>query len=733
MLPAIHRGKPPLEKPKTPLLSPSNQERTLADEYWDRITAIERENDRLRHDVLQLQAAQVDESKLHALATECHELHVALHNKVQADAFYQEKDKQKAALIFGEIVRLGKAVEDVVGDLRQHVAATEQRLTSLERRLGEPTSTALANESALRDHDRALDELKTLVLATRSAVTQLKSETDAERWKTMEMGSASSNSSHRVDASALVELETRLTGLVDRVASRAAMDAGDVRRHLDEYREMQSATDARRASQLAQDMRRLAEHVGGLEQLLLHETKSMTAHVQAIVSESDIKFRAVVDELGHEVRHRNAAYVQLDDELRAQVADLRDATRDVTASVQTRLRDLEEVLPLEIQARQKGHASLKKRIDGLTKGTTSSIETIKKDLEASVSGVIARTNACVAHQIELEAAVARHGDDARSAVHTFQRDVHGAIAAALEATATEHAQRLVACMDVVDTVKALQATTDERFESVRQGWARLEATTLALLREQNAGQSLAVEELHTRLLALHAAVDGHRAAGVSQHTAAKTELEAQLQTISSAVASSSMSQRAAVEALQSQLDALVVKSGEDHAAERNAQMSAVAAVRSALDRVTEQHAAQCEALRESLESAERQRRDDVQRVESHLASDADRVTTIQETLVTMAWNIEHRSIDDTVSAVLHACVVDVEEKALAAAVAAHQQDVQLQLQVTRNKMEAMRASLHASLRDDYTNLRASIAVINQTLDGLVGRAPPVASEEGFLI
>ncbi|KDO34910.1 hypothetical protein SPRG_00971 [Saprolegnia parasitica CBS 223.65] len=510
------------------------------------------------------------------------------------------------------------------------------------------------------------------------------------------------------------------------------MDAGDARRHLEELREMQSATDARRASQLAQDMRRLAEHVGGLEQLLLHETKTMTAH--AIVTESDAKFRAVVDELGHEVRHRNAAYVQLDDELRAQVADLRDATRDVTASVQTRLRDLEEVLPLEIQARQKGHASLKKRIDGLIKGTTGSIETIKKDVERSVSGVIARTNACIAHQMQLEAAVARHGDDARSAVHDFQRDVHGAIAAALEATATEHAQRLVACMDVVDTVKALQASTDERFESVRQGWASLEATTLALLREQNAGQTLAIEELHTRLLALYTAMDGHRAAGVSQHAAAKSELEAQLQTISTAVASSSTSHQAAIEALQSQLDALALKACMDQAAEHTVQVAAVAAVRSDLDRLAQQHMAQCDALRESLLSAERQRRDDVRRIESHLASDAGRVTTIQETLVTMAWNIEHRSIDDTVSAVLHACVVDVEEKALAAAVAAHQQDVQLQLQVTRNKMEAMRISLHASLRDDYTNLRASIAAINQTLDGLVGRAPVAAShEEGFLI
>ncbi|OQR83633.1 hypothetical protein ACHHYP_14472 [Achlya hypogyna] len=722
MLPAIHRGRP-LEKPKTPQLAPSNQERPLADEFLERISALERDNDRLRHDVQQLKAAQHDDARVQQL----HELQTALAAKVQSDAFRDEKDKQKAAAIFGEarmpparsIVRLGKAFEDQ----RQLSTACDQRLSALEKRALEPV-TSFASETKLREHDHALEELRALMLATRGTVTQLKTEAETERWKVMEMGSSASRSD---------DLEGRLIAQVDRLAHRVAADKADMQRALEEQRDMQAAIEARRASQMVHDTKRLSDHVGGLEQLLLHETKAMTQHVQAIVTESDAKFRAVVDELGHEVRHRNSAYVQLDEDLRAQVTDLAEATREVTASLQMRLRDVEEVLPLEIKARQKGDEKLKRRLETLVKGVTTSVEGLRADVNAGVNQAVLRTNACVAHQIELQAAVARQSDDARAAVQAMQRDFHGAIGNALEATAKEHAQRLVACLDVVDTVKQLQASTDDRFERVRASQAELEAKTASLLHTHDEGHGKAVEELHARMLQLRGALDDLKIMTLAQLSSGKADVQSRL----SAVVKETRAIAAQVDALHvgACVDHLVAQvTGQGAAQETHAEMQ------TRFRSVEERQRDLVQALVRDQRSMDARWVEATGRLHAAQSADAAKLANVQDTLVTMSWNIEDRRVDEIVTAVLHECVLEVEGRSTADALDQQQQamrattrDLQLQIQVQRNKMEEIRGQLRDALKDDYMNLRASIAVINQTLDSLRARAGSVETTTGYLI
>ncbi|OQS08021.1 hypothetical protein THRCLA_00009 [Thraustotheca clavata] len=662
MLPSIHRGRP-LEKPRTPIAH--NQARAAGEDYLDRISCLERDNERLRADLKTLAQHLTDEdNKLQSIAQECHQLQMTFTTKVQTDTFHMEKEKQKAAIVFGEMVRLAKVVEDLQSESKHHYSTLEQRFHSVEKRFvdfNQPT-TSIATESKLKEHDHAIEEVNSLSECTNKS------------------------SNTRVDVSSLSELEARLSGQLDRLSTRVSMDKNDVLRLMEEQRDLQSLSESKRTNQMIQDTKRLSEHIAALEQLLLQETKSMTQHVQTIVNESDGKFRAVIDELGHEVRQRNAAYVQLDDELRLQITDLREATKEVTTAIQTQLKDLEEVVPLEIKARQKGDEKLRKRLDMLAKSTTHSIDTIKKDVDEAVGQAILRANSCVARQLELQSIVAKQTEEHKAVAQMMSQDLHGAIANAMQATAKEHAQRLVACLEVVDTVKQLRISTDERFDLLNQTWTTLDSKTTALLDEHHAAQSKAIEELHTRYLILQSNLNNHTSIAVSQLSENELKLKEIERSMSSQVA---QLHNVTIDAsVHDCLDRIV---NEVVATAQNTIMDNQLAV------LVSDQTKEMDQIQRNLKTSWTQAMQEQCGMDQRWYQSIERLkntqTTLQNTLVTMAWNIENRAIDDTVATVLYECVHHVEESNVHRTFEESHRQFQLQLQVGRNKLEEVRHRL----------------------------------------
>ncbi|RLO06777.1 hypothetical protein DYB28_012174 [Aphanomyces astaci] len=133
ILPAIHRGgAPPSKGDKTQLHHNGDAERTLADEYFDRICALENENERFRGEMRHVRSLL--SNNMHARENETtstlasHKVQLALAAKVQSDVAFYDTEKQKAALLFGEVVRLGKQVESVELHMQQQHTALDQRL-----------------------------------------------------------------------------------------------------------------------------------------------------------------------------------------------------------------------------------------------------------------------------------------------------------------------------------------------------------------------------------------------------------------------------------------------------------------------------------------------------------------------------------------------------------------------------------------------------------------------------
>ncbi|KAF0686173.1 Aste57867_22025 [Aphanomyces stellatus] len=818
-LPAIHRsggvGTPPLASSVGGRLTkdkPSSanhgdeHERTLADEYFDRIYALETENERFRVELRQVRSMVSNNMQLRdeqnantlttrtPLSSQHHATHVndclvhqdmdklqfAFTSKAQSDAVYQEKEKQKAALLFGEVVRLGKLVESIEVHMQQQHASMEQRLQAAAAAAMRPPPPEShhphgGSDAMLKDHGQSIDELRSLVASVKSAMTQIKTDIEVdrnERWK-MEMEKCQHAALARSDATVATDMELRFQGQLDRLTNRVAMDKSELLRLLDEQRDAGASTDTKRATQAMHDTKRLSDHVVGLEQLVTHELKSMGQLVQGLVGDWDNKFRALADQVASEVTTRSGAWQQLDDDVRTQMTDLHDATRDVTAAVQTRLRDLEDIVPMEIQARQKGHEKLKRRVDAVAKSVTSVLDKLQCDVDAGRTASTLRMNAFVATQLELAEKMDALSTAWTARLKALESETHVALTNALHATAQEYHQRLAAGLDVADAVARLQQSTDDRFELVRVGWANLDARTQATVGELHAQHQKAMDDIHARLLLVHGVVDkayetttakladaqnafqgrldavtATLAAAQTQHDATATTLQATVAAqlrAAEAVWTAQLEDVDAAAAVQSCLLGLVARVADGGAADTAQYLlwNTEQSLAWQAEQFNQALALQADVLRATVaDVAAQQAQAAVARVgETHAGIEARwyedmaalrqtqarataQVGQVQETLVRMAWNIEERSIQDAVADVLGKCVATVEGSERVAALAAHIEDVATHMrhgdgQVTllRTKLDQVRQD--AAQKDECENLRIRIAALQEQLDALV--------------
>ncbi|KAH9089869.1 hypothetical protein Ae201684P_014624 [Aphanomyces euteiches] len=621
ILPAIHKGSAVRTSKERPTSNNGGgeHERTLADEYFERICALESEQERVRSEIrqvrsllsnnLQLREEQHSQS-LTSLTHEMDKLQFAFQAKVQSDSMHQEKEKQKHALLFGEVVRLGKSVETIEMHVQKHIATIEQQLATHKNHTQSSTYEAL-----VKAHDDSMEDLRSSVQAVRSAMTQLKSEVDSDRnnrWKA-DLDKQSQHS--RADVTLVNELDMRLQTQVDRMASRLTSDKSELLRVVDEVKDS-----------CRNDLRRLADHIVGVEQLVQNESMAMNRIVQGVATDWEVKFRTLADEMLTEIASRNAVWTQLDDQMRGQWTDLANATRDVTAAVQTRLGELQEVVPLEIQARQKAYDKLKRRVDALAKALGRTIETIANDVKANQTASTVRINTCK----QPGALASTSSNEKPTRRSTSQSRVNR-----ISVSSSELANTVAECRR--ELMEAIEQYNDRlRKDTTADDLSALFETKIkaveGALQQTKAKQELAVSELR---MTLEAANMQWEINGAVQHCVAD---------LVSQVVDAAASDSVDLVAWNSQqgIEWVVSQMNEELGRQSNALEWAK------------------QELSTAQYSSDQHRLTDIQALQDAYQGISSHVRMMEDTLVTMAWNIEERTSQESVADVLRGCVASVE-------------------------------------------------------------------------
>ncbi|RHY66528.1 hypothetical protein DYB30_010449 [Aphanomyces astaci] len=311
--------------------------------------------------------------------------------------------------------------------------------------------------------------------------------------------------------------------------------------------------------------------------------------------------------------------------------------------------------------------------------------------------------------------------------------------------------------DVAHSVQHLQKSIDERLELLRQGWASLDSRTQDQLAQVHAHVDKGVAEMHARLLAVYGDVEKGQVEAMQQSLVHRESFQAQLLALETVVAdvrgrvaSTIQSMDAtwvqtfhgiriatAVEQCVADVVAQVVDESAKQTLEYMAwstqqgfewQASQVSDAISAASfdaRVQHQSLvrASLDEVAQQLATIDRRCHDAITGLRDDHSQVAGRVHQVQDTLVTMAWNIEERSVADTVADVLRSCVTSVANAVNAHDVVGQVQglghqirQVEFKVQRLRNELEEVRQE--STQKDECHRLRVSITSIHEQVNAL---------------
>ncbi|ETL39481.1 hypothetical protein L916_09196 [Phytophthora nicotianae] len=337
------------------------------DQMAERVHALERENERFREELQHLrhfssnnqQQHENDKLSVGKVAEDLQRLAHSFNTKLQADTTHQQREQQKTALLFAEIARLGHRVEGLESELRGVVDDTQRKFDAQEQHAQFMASVSSKQQHQAQSPTRTA-ELQRQLRDIQDAMVQLRSELDADRsarWKN--------------DAAVDAKLDAQL----ERLNSKLTTDKRDLARALDEQRQLVTGADFQRVTSHMREFSRVNDHLLALERWLHSEFGQIKRVFQALAGDVDSRFQCVLVEIANGLKMWHAAQTRQEEDVGVRLHDLEEAVRAVAVAMQRKLRTLEEVVPLEVQARQKNDDKLRRRVEGVVKALGHAIET----------------------------------------------------------------------------------------------------------------------------------------------------------------------------------------------------------------------------------------------------------------------------------------------------------------------------------------------------------------------
>lgn len=216
----------------------------------------------------------------------------------------------------------------------------------------------------------------------KNAHAQFRSEVETERnerWRTDSernqwMGDLRSTVA-KIDAS----MDAKIIHQVERLNNKLTTDKMDMMRLLEEYRELMTGADFKRISSQMLEFSRINDHLLALERWIHTEFGHIKRVFQFVISDTDGRFQALTLEVVAGMKSWHAVLMQQDDEHRVRLQDIYNAVGEVAYAMQKKLFALEDVLPMEVKARQQNDDKLRKRIEGVVKSLSKALEATREE------------------------------------------------------------------------------------------------------------------------------------------------------------------------------------------------------------------------------------------------------------------------------------------------------------------------------------------------------------------
>lgn len=361
----------------------------VSDKMAERVHALERDNEYFREELQHLRhlyssnQQQHDNDKLSvgSIVDDLQRLATSFNNKLQADVSQQQREQQKSALLFAEVSRLGHRVEGLESELRSVVDDTHRRLEAHEQHAQFMASLSSKQASQQLGSPGRNAETQRQLKDMQDAMLQLRSEMDSDR-----------NTRWKIDAAVDAKLDAHL----ERLNAKLAADKRDLARLLEEQRQLVTGADFQRVTTHMREFTRLSDHLLAMERWLHGEFGQVKRLFQAFAGDVDARFQSLLLEIANCLKAWHAAQTRQEEDFGARLQDLEAATRAVALTIQRKLLALEEVVPLEVQARQKNDDKLRRRIEGVVKALGHAIETSRAEFLPHQAALVSRV-----HQLEL--------------------------------------------------------------------------------------------------------------------------------------------------------------------------------------------------------------------------------------------------------------------------------------------------------------------------------------------
>ena len=367
-----------------------------------------------------------------------------MNQKNLVDREIHEKEKKKSIVLFGEVVRIGKQLETVL--------ATPQYV---------PPSTTPAPSSS----DPSL----------KSAIQHLKEELNAERNERQKLDQQSARDVADIRAAltrADAGIEERVNFHFETLSRKIEAEKAENARRLNEQHGDVVTRDLKRESERTEELKHVYDQIAALENYLSQETRKTREAIQTISKETEIRCQSMAVELGKEITSRGNAQQQIEDELRNRFGDLNEATREVTADIQTELISLEEVIRVEIQARMNGNMKVQDRLETITEGLTKAIELSRQELRESIENIALRAKTTTRMQEEIFKNVEKHVQGllhADASNHRLEiQDLTTQVRVLSDACQQEMSDRIEMGRQIAESLEQQQNTTKTAFEHIQK-------------------------------------------------------------------------------------------------------------------------------------------------------------------------------------------------------------------------------------------------------------------------
>lgn len=285
--------------------------------------------------------------------------------KHEADALVMENEKQKSAVLFSELVRLGQALESVETQVRTS-EDTEHQAFVVSRDLRAQVEQLRQELEQERSDRRRQDHERDQVLASVRTLVS--------RHETL--------------------VNDRMTVQASSSQAAAKLTATEVVRHLmDTSQHDLTSQQLALRQESAVESQRMWDQIASLEHMILSNSSAASKALETTENSLSTLVNDLTSVVSTDFAARHARDVEDQDLVRSRIRDLHDATRDVTSDLQHKVMTLEDTLRMEISARLRAQ-------ERLQSGVTSKLESVQHAVNESVREHATHARAHVSSTLE---------------------------------------------------------------------------------------------------------------------------------------------------------------------------------------------------------------------------------------------------------------------------------------------------------------------------------------------